>query len=282
MNLVKRTSSKNLVGIYLVLFLICSNSFLAKAALLTSEEETIEAMIDAQTANITYLLRAFGDVQPPALDLSFVTTTDFVNKTFSFSTSPGSAFNGQSLDMDVTGAFNTTTSMWDMSSSGSIGTDLFSGTGSMLFDLSPLDPDIKAGAKGSWLWGLLDYRSEIMLSGTGGFSRGDIIFTIAGNDVGRATVHDRLLPVVPGKPRKYKWRIEKIEFGLANVNSPGVAPQSGVHGLGEIATGTPNGTFLATIDEPAFASSYIFYAAIMLLVMTRRRIRQVEGDDVSS
>jgi hypothetical protein len=270
MNIFKK--GKTTLQLWLSVIAFSCVPFQAFSIPITSMEETIEAMIDAQTANVTYLIRAFGDSEPPIFDLSFSTIINEADKTFSVIADAGSMFNDAALNMEIFGAYNNGTNEWDMGSTGNWDGNTFSGIGSMLFDINPLDPAIKAGATGSWLWGLLDYRSTIKLSPTGGFSRGDIIFTVLGNDVGSVTVHDQLQPRDNlTDPIKYKWSLTDWSLGSPVAGSPGVPPNGMVFASGLINPETNTGTLNVSIPEPS--SIAIFSLCGLLLLVNRRKCR---------
>ena len=254
----------------------------AEAAPISASDEIVEAMIDAQTANVTYLIRAFGSSQPPNLGVSFTSHTDLASKSFNFVADAGSIFNSSVLSLSVNGAYSGTTNQWEMTSAGFFGGNAFSGTGSMAFNLNPSDPLIAAGASGSWLWGLFDYRSTVKISNLSGTrSAGDIIFTILGDDVGTATVTDALRPVEgdPNDPNSYKWdwTIKDFHLGGPTAVTPGVAPSGYLVATGQLNTRTGNGTFqVNTVAEPGMLSLFGIAALVLLALKVNAAHKKVK------
>ena len=254
----------------------------AEAAPISASDEIVEAMIDAQTANMTYLMRAFGSSQPPNLGVSFTSHTDLASKSFNFVADAGSIFNSSAFSLSVTGAYSGTTNQWEMTSAGSFGGSAFSGTGSMAFNLSPSDPLIAAGASGSWFWGLFDYRSTVkIINPLGTRSAGDIVFTILGVDVGTATVTDQLQPVEnPLDPNgyKYDWKIENFHLGGPTTVSPGIAPSGFLVANGQLNTRTGNGSLqVSTVAEPGMLSLFGIAALVLLALKVNAANKKVKS-----
>jgi hypothetical protein len=78
-----------------------------------------EVMMNAETAEMTFIGRYFGPDN--ASPLSFTTNQDIKGQSFSFSLNSGSTYLGQSMNLTATGTFNTTTSQWNIATTGTFG-----------------------------------------------------------------------------------------------------------------------------------------------------------------
>ena len=78
-----------------------------------------EVMMNTEAAEMTFIGRYFGpdDASP----LSFTSNQDITGQSFSFNLTPGSTYLGQSMSLTASGSYNTTTSEWDITTSGSLG-----------------------------------------------------------------------------------------------------------------------------------------------------------------
>ena len=123
--LFKRLLIVGVVGIGLSLGLEPQNK--VQALTLTSQEELVEVMLTAQSADASFLGGAFGpDVNSP---LSFVTMTDSIAKTYSYTLLAGSTYQSQPLSLSGSGFFNAVSGEWETSSSGALGANSWTTTG---------------------------------------------------------------------------------------------------------------------------------------------------------
>lgn len=122
----KLRQSCSLFIIPALLALVASRS---PADSLTALEETAEAMIQAQGVTSMVLGLLPANLEPTTLN--FISTTNASDRSFSYSLAPGSLFQGSSITMSTTGAFNSTSSQWDISSAMSWAGVTWSETGTL-------------------------------------------------------------------------------------------------------------------------------------------------------
>lgn len=78
-----------------------------------------EIMMNAEAAEMTFIGRYFGpDNSSP---LSFTSNQDIAGQSFTFNLNSGSTYLGQAMTLSASGFYNTTTSSWDISTNGTLG-----------------------------------------------------------------------------------------------------------------------------------------------------------------
>jgi hypothetical protein len=98
-------------------------------------EANTEVMMNAEGSEAMFIGRYFGgDASSP---LSFTSTQDVANQTFSFALSPGSTYLGQAASLTASGYYDATKGEWVVTTNGSIGGTYWSGASSMTINGDP-------------------------------------------------------------------------------------------------------------------------------------------------
>jgi hypothetical protein len=119
---------------------------------LPPEDEVPEMMMETQGLICIGLGVQYG----PSEDLHFTSNTDISNLAFNFALVSGSTYAGQPATITASGAFNSSTDLYDLAASGSVGGDNFSITG------TGQDPMHFYNFYQEWDWDFLD--DELIIS----------------------------------------------------------------------------------------------------------------------
>jgi hypothetical protein len=175
---------------------------------LTPFEQNVEMMMEAQGANGTLIARAWGiDVASP---LSFTSSTNEADQSFTCSSLPGSTYLGESISVEVSGAYNEPLEIWELSSLIQRGDESCEGTGTAQFATRA------ETAEAEWAWPvvpghpmLLDYHLETTYGIPGPtISIGLITSTVNHLETGRYRCRDRLQA-----DGTWKWQQKKRRGG---------------------------------------------------------------------
>jgi hypothetical protein len=225
-------------------------------------DEAAETFMETEGANATFLARIFGPDSHTTISLTSV--VDETAKSFSYQSAPGSTYLGQSLMLSGSGAFNSMSGSWDLTISGQLGSQAWSGTGTGTFVDPPffptleLDLNVKPPKPP-----LLDYESSVTYDQTGArtISLGSISFSVLGKTVASASAHDDHILQGPDKG-KWSWHLDNVQVGSQNFN---------VTSAGNIDNGAFQ-TQVAAVPEPP---GWLLLGAgsLSLLVRPRRPLR---------
>ncbi len=91
-------------------------------------DQAVEVMKEQQGADAEALARQFGTSDPSAL--VFNSFVDSASMTFGYSIASGSTYEGQALSLTAFGAYDSSTGEWQLSSSGDLGGQTWTTTGS--------------------------------------------------------------------------------------------------------------------------------------------------------
>jgi hypothetical protein len=98
-------------------------------------EANTEVMMNAEGSEAMFIGRYFGgNASSP---LSFTSTQDVANQTFSFALSPGSTYLGQAASLTASGYYDAMKGEWVVTTNGSIGGTYWSGASSMTINGDP-------------------------------------------------------------------------------------------------------------------------------------------------
>jgi hypothetical protein len=225
-------------------------------------QENIAVMMESQAANQTFIARSFGI--DAASVLSFSSSTDVVGKAFSYSLAPGSTYNGLSMTFDVAGAFNAPLGLWELTSSGSLGTESWTGIGT-----ASVLGDPRVEVEWNWTSRVLgfDYASVTVYVDIVPFletvSAGVLVNTTHGMPVGFGVSVDALVRI-PGTPFVWEWE----KFLITSIQ-PGVDPADTGQGFRVVSSGTiletgGVGRFTAQIQPIPEPSTWLLMGSSLL------------------
>jgi hypothetical protein len=231
----------------------------ASAAPLTIFEAT-EVLMHAQGADVHLLARVFGtDAASP---LSFTTTVG--DTSFAYELMAGEMFRGQPVSVSGSGTFDSATSSWAWSSSGTIGGSDWTSAGSAAFIGSQLTADWVA--TGSLIPLPFDVKFDITLSGTipgDVTSKGSAQLTIANVPVPgiKVAVTDSY------KNGKFDW-----DFKTGSLNP--TLPPFAVHTVGEVPFESGGeGQFTSTVIPEPTTVVLVGMGLAGVIARSRRRSR---------
>src|SRR5207247_8497695 len=90
----------------------------ALAGPLAANDEVPEMMMEQQGTYAAWLAYTYGT---PTETLNYTSSTNITGKMFSFAMNPGQTYGGQPATLIASGSFNSGTSKWNFTASGSIG-----------------------------------------------------------------------------------------------------------------------------------------------------------------
>jgi hypothetical protein len=207
-----------------VLPLICCGalSMTARAATISDFDAATEALIDASTDTFSYLPRLFGSGYG---SVNFTSQIDPLGQSLSFSSVPGSTFNGEPLTMSVAGIYDASELTWNFTMTGAIGNTSLDMSGDLIYADTLKE---KADDRFSWFPpGGVEYDIESFHRDVGGISHEEYFFTINGTQVGG--------PIIgPDASKNGKWNFDIEGSGLV------------FNGVGSNDPGTGSGSFVIT------------------------------------
>jgi hypothetical protein len=194
--------------------LICCSalSMTARASTISDFDAATEALIDAGTDTFSYLPRLFG---PGYGSVDFTSQIDPSGQSLSFSSVPGSTFNGQPLTMSVAGIYDASDLTWNFTMTGAIGNTSLDMSGDLIYADALKE---KADDRLSWFGpGGVEYDIESFHRDVGGISHEEYFFTINGKRVSG--------PIIgPDASKNGKWNFDiegsGLEFNGAGSNDP--------------------------------------------------------------
>jgi hypothetical protein len=102
---------------------------MARAQLLYAFQENVEVMMESQGVTGELIARAFG--ADPNCQLSFNSTTDVNDKSFTYSVDPCSTYLGENLTVVGSGDYNEVNGLWELSIYVQLDDESHSGSGTM-------------------------------------------------------------------------------------------------------------------------------------------------------
>jgi hypothetical protein len=193
----------------------------AQAGPLSAITEVTETMMEVQGAEASLIGRLFGS--DPKSPLSFTSSMDFTNYTFSFSLNPGSTYLGNSITLSGSGSGNATTGVFTWSTTGSLAGTLLGGSGTVAFTGG------NAVDVASWVIGgvELDREAHISVVG-GGQSTSSIYYTVTAVVVAKTQGRDNIVGM--GDPRDWQWMEDHVNvnnFNFCISSSGSFSPNDG-------------------------------------------------------
>ncbi|MBS0196447.1 MAG: hypothetical protein JSR77_06795 [Planctomycetes bacterium] len=175
--------------------------------------ELMEVIMDAQGNDGTFIARAFGS--DSASPINYMITTAPDAKSFEYSVAPGSRYMDDWLSISTQGVFNPLSGGWDITTSGQLGNETWSGSGTTIFGsaFNPADDPEPQRSDFRIVLGpvVLDYHSVVQIIQTPNNSHSSGTFTFTVNDAPVASVHG--IDYVNDIAGDWHWYINSVTIG---------------------------------------------------------------------
>jgi hypothetical protein len=211
-----------------------------------------EIMLSAEQCDAAFLGSVFGP--GGTSPLSFTSSVNVSANTFSYTLNPGSTYLGQAISLTTTGYYDATNSIWNWSSSGSLGTTSWNNIGSETITGDPLG---NISYEGSLLGFTLNVAVDYSTLNFSNVSTGAGILSYQGHDLVTVTETDSRNFVTGA----VTWSLFSVVFGA---QQNGIAPPGGGGGSFDIIIGAP-------VPEPSSCALLGIGMAGVLGLVRRRR-----------